>query len=529
MTEQCRRRTLAALTLALLVQHATIAPAAARKPPLPDAGARPSPSFSGLPSVPSAIADSGPMIPPAPFTASAQNSPAPQDSTAGAGPSMTASADSVNGTVTPQVGEFYNTPLTHSGFISLTITSTGKQPLRLNVGLTNTPYFWVVTGLPLVIPANSSTTITVAFQPNRLGRFRDTLTLVWNGMTPAPPIPLGGTGAAPNVDLPTTFDFGSIPFGTCLDTTIALRNRETVPLALTRMDLTTPGSPQFSILDTVSAPRFPIAQPDSIKRIHVRFCGRTFGTATSAMEVEFDGASFRTVGLRGTVTAPMLTMDTASTVPGEIAQIHVKMSGFAGDTNADMALGRYSIRFRVPPDALFPSGATAPLGVRCDMRHDNGTITIATNAPITLGPQREVAALALRGLSTGNAVNYVSIDSAYFDGFGNTISDNRGIVYLEGCDVGTPIAIGPRLAIRSIRADAGGNLILRYGAPSGTAPRLRLYDLVGSSIAEMPLAPGPSDEQTVTLPTELRMRGLYLVEIRAGGDRATALVPFGGR
>jgi len=149
---------------------------------------------------------------------------------------------SLNGTAIPAVNlsvgpspvNFGNTPVGASVNQTLTITnlSTSTGTLEGSVGTLSGPFSVINGGGDFSLGPGKSKSIVISFSPTSGGVFSDNLTITHNATNQSSPttVPLGGTGAAPvvNIDVsPNPANFSSVVVGAATSQTLIITNLPT--------------------------------------------------------------------------------------------------------------------------------------------------------------------------------------------------------------------------------------------------------------------------------------------------------------
>lgn len=227
------------------------------------------------------------------------------------------------------------------------------------------------------------------------------------------------------------------------------------------------------------------------------------------------------------VGAPVITehgvwIDTVSATVGERVRLALRLDPPLAESEG---VTGYRAVLHVDPRALFfhsAIAATGPAvtgnGAQLRYRAD-GTMTVEGNAPSGALAGAVLFELDLEGLVTGSPLNIVTVDSVTFTGNARAVVIGDGLVILSGCEMGADF--GRLVRIEGIRPNpASSDVVVRYRGPVGGELRLRVLDGVGREQSAMELPMGNGDEQEVRVRVEELPSGVYMLELRNGGERS---------
>jgi len=135
--------------------------------------------------------------------------------------------------------------------LTMSVINTGDLPLN-GSAVVGAP-FALVSGSPYSVPAGQTGTVTVSFLPVVAGVFNDNVIFTSNGGGSTNPVT--GTGLTPGrlVISPPTFDYGTIPVNTSMQTAFTVSNAGSTPVSNGTAVAT--GGPFTSTLDLASSPQ----------------------------------------------------------------------------------------------------------------------------------------------------------------------------------------------------------------------------------------------------------------------------------
>jgi|GEM_PF-1850455 len=219
-------------------------------------------------------------------------------------------------------------------------------------------------------------------------------------------------------------------------------------------------------------------------------------------------------------------LDTVSARVGE--RVMLRMRVHPPLEESDSVRG-YSARLTINPAALFFHNAYAPddatagdprlsrldMGATLEVQRDSATVLVADSTMFQL---------ELEGLISGQPINVVEIESVITSS-GDTLGVlGNGLVLLEGCGIGRQFGKRARLVAVMPNPAAGSDpLRVRWRAPVGSAPQLRIVDPEGAELWSTELFVESDEEQESVLSLKLP-GGVYLIQMIEGGE--TTAVPW---
>jgi hypothetical protein len=320
--------------------------------------------------------------------------------------------------------------------------------------------------------------------------------------------------------------FGDVHIGDCVSDTFMIVNPNDSALAIDQsaiIPLAGAITPAFTV---VLPDTFPVVIPkhDSII-ITIRYCPRAgipdSGSwrgrgEDSTLEVRLTGVplpSLKSSGVRIWIDS---VLDASVGTPFTLG-VHVEPN--PGETS-NMTFD--SVRIRYNARSLFTSAAIASdNSTHLPLRRSGNTITVVTNVHDLSAAGSGSFELEMHGLSTGEPVNVVQIDTAYFTGVPHD-SLGIGIVLLSGCDLNGNTSFSKSGTIRALDQRAGSEqLSVTYRAPQGAASLLSMIDIRGRAVARRELEAGTGNDQRAEIDLSDIPPGFYLVELQVGSDRST--------
>jgi hypothetical protein len=171
----------------------------------------------------------------------------------------------------------------------------------------------------------------------------------------------------------------------------------------------------------------------------------------------------------------------------------------------------------IDPNAFLLT-AVEPAGLTVERGRDDSAIILrrpAGSAPVR---SDSLLTLVLMGLTTGRPVNEITIDTVY--SATPIASGPKGIVQLDGCDVGRGIGSSLKPAVSELAIDPGGtSASLSYSAAEGAIPTITLVSVNGSVIIGRDLPPGSGSVQSAAISLRDVPPGLYWLVLRVESDR----------
>ena len=216
--------------------------------------------------------------------------------------------DSTQGllTATPASLNFGNVEMGSSASQLLALNNTGGSTLSITSGAIAGTGFSVYGrghGLPIVLAAGQSLTVTVRFSPKLTGDASGNISLVDDGSDPNLNVPISGTGYQPGAPgvlsaAPSSLNFGSVAVGGSITLTESLTNTGGTDVTISQANVTGSGF-------TISGLALPLTLTAGQSfTFSVTFAPTGAGAASGSIAVISDASNpTLTIGLSGTATA----------------------------------------------------------------------------------------------------------------------------------------------------------------------------------------------------------------------------------
>jgi len=226
--------------------------------------------------------------------------------------------------------------------------------------------------------------------------------------------------------------------------------------------------------------------------------------------------------LRGRGVVRTLWLDTAEARVGQNAEfglrIHPPLDAL--DTLRRLrALVTYDRRSIVPLDAQ-GSGFPASL-----VHADDSTIAIEFRA----GPSGVITGnlpgtISFVGLTSGRPTSAIRLIADSLIGPVGAVTTRDGLILLEGCDLGRDGTLSKRTRLHDLRIAGRSELVIDYRAPLHASVHLVVVDLAGVEVLRVRLPEGDDADQSVRVGIPDLPSGIYLLDLRAGSDRAGTMI-----
>lgn len=410
------------------------------------------------------------------------------------------------------------------------IRNAGNYPLRIDELLQ-------YGGIPFMIPAREALAgisilpdsiryVNVQFCPDRPGDIHDTVAVLSSTPGALAQLLLHGRGVASVPELADTMNFGRLLLGTCRDTVLVIRNEGLVPLSITAADLEKSGiDAGFLVTTTVSANQPLVIPAGDTIHLHLRYCPTGTEQATTMLRITMGSGPAYNVVLLGDAVAAIVWLDTTGGTAGDLVRLHARINpGLSGL----ISITSYRFQLKLRLTALVPKQIIPALpGSTFTMTFDDfGTVVITAAAADSQPADGLLFTLVLRGLSTADPANPVTIEEVSIPGIPELTVAGHGLVLLDGCDISHGgVRISRGLALKSVAPEPGGTRItLLYIAPEDESPTASLYDLSGRLLKSFALEPGTGADQRADIPAGPLHRGPYLLELRTESGRVAAPV-----
>lgn len=326
----------------------------------------------------------------------------------------------------------------------------------------------------------------------------------------------GGTGAAPY-----EIDMGPVVAGesrTAADT-LVITNTSDAVMNLTAIAMTGPDASQFRL----DGPASGALAPGESFRYSITFSPDGTGPRSAAALFHLRSGAIIPVNLLGTGTARTphrIWIDTATAEVGVRFELGLHV---APALDPAEGITSYAVTLQYDPAALYLHRSTSTDGSDDIIDRGDGTGIVTITHQGAIPPAGGVMArLEFEGLASGRPENPVKLVSVTFNGDASDTRPGNGLVRLVGCDISRGVAFGRPVTARSVHPfPATGDVAIRYIAPSGSLPMLRIVDLTGNAIEGPPLPAGTGEEQETTVRLDGLRPGYYLLELRSGTGRSS--------
>lgn len=389
-----------------------------------------------------------------------------------------------------------------------------------------------------MLKVEETMTVRVLFCASSLSLMTDTLIVV-DGAGERLEVPLGARGVSaemialrlPSDGVPLArYDFGDVPTGSARSIVVFVRNRGTVPIAIPVANLTATLLPSsaggsFSVAPARAGVVRLELPPDQLDSIRVTYRPGPLGV-DSALVIVGGIATLDAQRSAPTVTRIVLL---GRSVPAAVEGRKLRLqpaSGHVGDTlylavratppvAASEGLDHIEITFHVDRGSLAPVTGGDPF-VR--LTANNGVWTWRRDGLLT---GDTIALIRLVALSTAVPESHAAIESATIGTRAVDHGNDSATITLEGCGLGLGPSFGTKVSIAGLMISGGSGVAnITYLAPEGERPEVRIVDLEGTLRLATELPAGIGVEQTGAVPLRGLSAGVYLLELRLGGDRS---------
>lgn len=374
-----------------------------------------------------------------------------------------------------------------------------------------------------ILPGNARY-LTVQFCPDAPGDVYDTV-MVFNSAS-APPVllPMHGRGINSVLELADTVDFKTTLLGNCRDTVLVIRNNGLRPLSITSTGLDLQGvDAGFSVTMPVSTSNPLVILPGDTAQLNLRYCPTDTERAVTTLRIAMGSGQLYSVALRGDAVAGAVWLDTVSGSAGDLVHLHARIHP---QLYMVVPITSYRFRLKLNLTALVPKQLIpARPDVTSSMTFDNsGIVTIMVSDLNSRVNNDLLFTLVLRGLSTADPANPVTIEEFSMPDIPSLSVAGHGLVLLDGCDIAHGgVQISRRMAFKSVATEPG-RINLLYQASAGVAPTLSLYDLSGRLVKSFILEPGTGEDQRADLSAGPLHHGPYMLELSTESERVAVPV-----
>jgi hypothetical protein len=341
----------------------------------------------------------------------------------------------------------------------------------------------------------------------------------FNNLTDGPAVFLSGNALAPAIGaLPAAIDMGSVDVGgwRLAPDTIVVSNAITRQARVVGLAVTGPDSAYFRLRGTIPD----TIDPSASSRYGVVFSPDAAREYAAQGNIILSTGYVMQVALTGRGLAPdsrRFWVDSASANVNDRFELDVHVDP---PLTADDAVSDYAVTIAIDPRAFFLHGVVDDGGAPTVTYVTPDTITIERHGGSPVVGDRLVG-LSLEGLVTGKPRNYIVAKGASLAGRAITVA-GVGVVDLAGCDIGRDLDFGHPTKVTSIApSPASAHAVVRYTAPPGSLPALRVVSLTGETVMSGMLGPGTGVEQSAPIDLQGLRPGYYLLELRVGTQRSS--------
>lgn len=395
-----------------------------------------------------------------------------------------------------------------------------------------------ITGpLPATIGGTDSALFDVSFTPDGQRYFvARALFILGNGVRL--PVVIEGDGVGSEIiALPTSLSFPATERNrTSPPETTAVINLAIVARTIDSVRII-PGAAAEFLIDTlpmVAATLDPsgIGGSDTT-RIAVRFRPTTDGVRTGTLRIYHDATATLDVPLNGLGIAPPVVTNPATqylvaldTIYTDVNQFRMMSATVDPPILPLDSITTFRALLHYNPEAIYVTPTTPSTAGDPVMRQISpDTLEISGTAPTG----SRLFRFEFRGLVSGKPENVIELLSLDLGGADTIPALRNGFVVLAGCDIAHPTLFGRPARAWSISPNpvTTSSVELRYEAPAGSLPRLRIVALDGTERGTLQLPEATGAQQTAPIDlTELRS-GLYFLELRLGTQRSSLPVLIG--
>jgi len=414
---------------------------------------------------------------------------------------------------------------TTSSELRLDIRNLSESPRRIDSIMLSGPSagdFAVSRFDPLTVGGVSSGSETwtafMTFTPTVSGNREATLRVFFDAGDVVA-IPVDGIGEIDGVATePATVNFGPVYVDSThwITSAMTVRNLGAAPVRITALTTRGLDSANFGVRISGGDSTIPAGGSTAVDASFRPGEVRAF---QSTVIVTFEGGDEVGVPITGVgylALSVVLQLDTVYTEVGIARPIRATVEPGLGSQDS---INGFQVELLVPRESVELKGVLPDDAVLSRLGGDTVRVTRVSESFIV---GSELFRLVFEGLSTGRQDNRITLSAAEFYGTDVRALLADGLIVLTGCDIAHPTTFGRPSRIAAIwpnpLRDAG---VVRYLAPSGERPWMRIVDVMGnvSRILELPVARGIDES------CEIRVDGLangyYLVELRLGTQRSS--------
>jgi len=326
----------------------------------------------------------------------------------------------------------------------------------------------------------------------------------------------GGSRTLEPID--STVEFGDVLVGRGSIRTVVLVNRGTAPALLNGSQVVP--SPPFRIVGMAGVG--PVGPNDSIE-IAIEFRPQAPGVSSGIWSGSVVGQNESIdVVLRGKGAIRRIWLDTVVARVGDEAEFTLRVTP-PFDSQDTIRFVRAHMAF--DPRSIVPLAARSATGTVFLSHQDDSTIIVdLIGQPSQFVTGGIPATVTFVGLSTGRPRTIIDVMADSLQGLGSPLIVDDGMVVLEGCDLGRDTRLGRRTRLNGLRVTHRDEVVIDYRAPMHAVVRLHIVNLAGTEISRIVLPEGDDTDRTHRVECAGIPPGIYILDLRAGSDRAGAIV-----
>lgn len=402
--------------------------------------------------------------------------------------------------------------------LDLTLSNRGNYPLHIvdmileGEGLA----FVEPVSIPLTIRPGETVVIPIAFCPVEERIAAGSIRLRSNADSGASRIELQGHGVRGKLNLPRDMDFGYGLIGICRDSGVVLTNGGLGRLTLTEIGWGDLLQNHAITLQNIYPPgwRRTLQAGDTLQ-IPIEYCPDEADVVQRLLIVRHTLGS-DTMLFRGSGVHPGVRFDSVEINAGEIAHVVCRFG-----ENVPAIPGTYRLLVSYDELALYPVNAD-PGAAGDVVRFENpepGFATVEIDLGSRSGGGDVLATISFRGLASGRPVNYLDVASIITPLIGASWETGRGVIRMNGCEVGNALPAGRRAVIEALRPNPTTDRVdVTLILSEQSQPILTLYDVRGATVRRYEVPAGIGGRQTMPLLLDTLPGGMYVVELNDRGE-----------
>jgi hypothetical protein len=368
------------------------------------------------------------------------------------------------------------------------------------------------------------TALDVTFTPSKAGPFKATVEIMTEDAGVVT-VDLSGTGI-PHAELAwldASYDLGKVTVGDTVSHRVGIVNIGTADETVRKIETASPADGDFSL----TVPSLPATlRAGGFDTVWVDIMFIPSGAGPHNLRIEAEGTTSEAeTSISGTgvsalpdpgSASPIAWLDSAEVAVNTPFALTMHLSK---PLDATDGVTSYRAELRYPMSSLYLNDITGIGNNAAQQRF--GDIVVVTGTSSTPLTGDELFTMTMQGLVTGKARNIVEVLDLTL-GTDNHIPANDGEVLLHGCDIDYGVAYGKPTAITAITpVPIDRDATIRYYAPSGRTPTLRLVDVTGRAVLNEELSQGTGSEQEASVSFANVQNGFYVLELRLGSQIST--------